>query len=274
MSKSIGHEKQVLIVLLWSVLIFIGYNVLTAEASEKDDKKVCESYNGKWTKSSSGDDRYCHFDNDKDRQLYVIRPGDSLDGTGFDAEAGRIDLDMSDEEAANIEDDICDDENADSTDVYGCMSDKRKNQMKDIENTCDDVGGKMTKDGCETDGDGPMADEFEEKVPITKESEPITNNQDWKNTVDIDEGEKTIASPYLTVPLDKDDSQEERDEKVDKAIADYNEEADESQDDSTEADSEEENESEEDDDSGGDEEESDDSSESEDDDGGNESEEE
>jgi hypothetical protein len=46
--KASWHEKQTLIVLLWSVLIFIGYNVLTVEAIESNDKKVCEDYNGEW----------------------------------------------------------------------------------------------------------------------------------------------------------------------------------------------------------------------------------
>ena len=80
MFKAIGHEKQVLIVLLWSGLIFIGYNVLTVEATESNDKKVCEDYNGKWT--SADGERYCKIDNEKDQQLYSIRPGHSLDGTG------------------------------------------------------------------------------------------------------------------------------------------------------------------------------------------------
>jgi len=35
--KAIWHEKQTLIVLLWSGLIFIGYNVLTVQADEKED---------------------------------------------------------------------------------------------------------------------------------------------------------------------------------------------------------------------------------------------
>ena len=35
--KSIRYEKQILIVLLWSILIFIGYNVLTVQADEKED---------------------------------------------------------------------------------------------------------------------------------------------------------------------------------------------------------------------------------------------
>ena len=130
----------------------------------------------------------CKFDNDKDLELYSIRPGYSLDGTGAGSEYGRIDLDMSDEEAAAIEDAICDDEDADRTDVYGCMSDKRKQQMKNIEKVCDEVDGKMTKDGCVTDSDGPKADKFEEKMNEIaieeREKEGSTNViEDWRNEV-------------------------------------------------------------------------------------------
>jgi hypothetical protein len=59
--KAIWNEKQLLIALIWSVLIFIGYNVLTAEATEKEDKQVCEDYNGKWTKYEDGE-RWCKID--------------------------------------------------------------------------------------------------------------------------------------------------------------------------------------------------------------------
>ena len=75
MFKAILHEKQIPIVLLWSGLIFIGYNVLTVavEATESNDKKVCEDYNGKW-KSIGGGDKGCVFEKDKDREKYSIRP--------------------------------------------------------------------------------------------------------------------------------------------------------------------------------------------------------
>ena len=83
---------------------------------------------------TGGDNRGCHIENEKDKQMYSIRPGHSLDGTSGDAEHGRLDLDMSDEEAAAIEDDICDDEDADTTDVKGCMSDEREHQYEDCTN--------------------------------------------------------------------------------------------------------------------------------------------
>ena len=126
MFKAIRYEKPILIVLFWSVLAFIGYNVLTAEASEKEDKKVCEEYGGKWKNNPNdyGDDRGCMFENEKDQQAYAIRPGYSLDGTGSDAEYGRMDLDMSDDEAAAIEDDICDNEDGSTTDIDICKSSK------------------------------------------------------------------------------------------------------------------------------------------------------
>ena len=63
---SIRYEKQSLIVLLESALIFIGYNVLTVEAAESNDKKVCEDYNGKWNKIDDFGTKACQFDNDKD----------------------------------------------------------------------------------------------------------------------------------------------------------------------------------------------------------------
>jgi hypothetical protein len=191
--KAIRYEKQILIVLLWSVLIFIGYNVLTAEASEKEDKKVCEDYGGEWKKSAnSGGERWCNFDNDKDRQAYSIRPGYTLDGTGSDAEYGRLDLDVSDEEAAAQEDAICDDEDADYTNIKICMSDKREQQLKNIEKACDKVDGKMTKDGCDTDGSGdtPKADKFHEELDqIEKETGyPSIETEDWRNEVYESEG--------------------------------------------------------------------------------------
>ena len=115
MFKAIWHEKQILILLLWSLLIFIGYNVLTVEAKESDDKKVCEKYNGEWEKIDDFGTKSCQFDNEQDRAIYSIRPGFSLDGTNSDSEYGREDL--SEEEVAAIEDDICDNEDGGTTDI-------------------------------------------------------------------------------------------------------------------------------------------------------------
>jgi hypothetical protein len=80
--KAIWHEKQTLIVLLWSGLIFIGYNVLTVQADVKEDalremkfvnddeddsglkplaiEQACKDNGGKWKENI-----WCKFDNDK-----------------------------------------------------------------------------------------------------------------------------------------------------------------------------------------------------------------
>ena len=101
MFKASWHEKQALIVLLWSVLISIGYNVLTVEAIESNDKKVCEDYNGEW-KSIGGGDIGCTFENDSDAQKYGFRPGYSLDSTSGDAEYGIEDLVSYDNEGNKV----------------------------------------------------------------------------------------------------------------------------------------------------------------------------
>src|SRR5688500_16197128 len=115
-------NKSTIVIISLSLFLFVGYNVFSAEAAEKDDKKVCEDYNGKW-KDVGGGDKSCTFKNDKDRQLYSIRPGHSLDGTGSDAEYGREDL--GEVAAAAIEDDICDNEDADHTKIDICKSPKK-----------------------------------------------------------------------------------------------------------------------------------------------------
>jgi len=214
-------RDAVTIAIAWSLLIYVGYNVLTVEASEKEDKKVCEDYNGKWKETVIVDadgnekgsgEKQCQFDKDKDLKLYSIRPGYSLDGTGPDGEYGREDL--GEEEAANIEDEICDNEDADTTNIKMCKSDTKK--------ACDKAGAKMKDGYCDVKtSDGKQADKFyEEQV---KEEQKV---EDWKNTVEPTENIE-LKSPTITIPIDKDDSEEEADEKVEKAIAEYNKEADE-----------------------------------------------
>jgi hypothetical protein len=82
-------------------MIFIGCNVLTAEAKESDDKKVCEDYNGEW-KNIGGGVRGCTFENDDDAERYGFRAGFSLDSTGGDAEYGIEDLVTYDDEGNKI----------------------------------------------------------------------------------------------------------------------------------------------------------------------------
>lgn len=75
--------------------------VNTAEATESNDKKVCEDYNGEW-KDIGGGDRGCTFENDDDAERYGFRPGFSLDSTSDDAEYGIEDLVTYDNEGNKI----------------------------------------------------------------------------------------------------------------------------------------------------------------------------
>lgn len=88
-------------------------------------------------------------------------------------------------EKAAKEDAICDDEDAKTTKIDMCKAkdedekpvpvnkltpqvkvsaatNKDLREDEEVKEVCDEVGGKMTKDGCHTDHDGPMADKFEE----------------------------------------------------------------------------------------------------------------
>lgn len=75
--------------------------VNTAEATESNDKKVCEDYNGKW-KSIGNGNRGCTFENDDDAERYGFRPGFSLDSTSGDAEYGIEDLVTYDNEGNKV----------------------------------------------------------------------------------------------------------------------------------------------------------------------------
>ena len=64
-----GKQLLLFIIVAWSLLAFVSYNVLTVEAAEKDDKKVCESYGGEWKETKivdgsgrSSGDRGCEID--------------------------------------------------------------------------------------------------------------------------------------------------------------------------------------------------------------------
>ena len=116
MIKLLFSGKQILIVSLVFILIVNTTNltfpnavdektikdlVNTVDATESNDKKVCENYNGKW-KSIGGGDRGCTFENDDDAERYGFRPGFSLDSTSGDAEYGIEDFVTYDNEGNKI----------------------------------------------------------------------------------------------------------------------------------------------------------------------------
>jgi len=68
--KASWHEKQTLIVLIWSVLIFIGYNVITAPPAfsiSSEEEEHCEDNGGDWSK----EDKSCKFDDEEDEKEYA-----------------------------------------------------------------------------------------------------------------------------------------------------------------------------------------------------------
>ena len=194
-------------IVMWSLLVFVGYNVLTVnvEAAESDDKQVCEDYGGEWKKYDTGDNsRGCHIENEKDRQLYGIRPGYSLSGTSADAEYGRLDIDVSDEEAAAQEDVICDDEDAGTTNVKGCMSEDRKNNQQKNErewyynentNQYEYLSDEEIKEhNMETESEIMQGEKWGPETPIEPPSEPYPTTEepvieDHRNTVTTEDEE-------------------------------------------------------------------------------------
>ena len=181
--------------------------VNTAEATESNDKKVCEQYNGEWKKiADSGGERWCNFDNDKDRQLYSVRPGHSLDGTGSDAEYGRLDLDLDDVEAAAIEDDICDDEDADTTDVKSCMSQVRKHQVENNidKEECKEVNGDWKNGGCTFYEDEQEQEEQQEEDYLSEENVDKSVALPGENEATETEEEKRFEEREFVAELEDD----------------------------------------------------------------------
>ena len=201
------------ILIAWSLLAFVGYNVLTVEASsdkQSIQKEMCEvNYEAKWK------DGECQFPYQNgpvnDRLEYEE---DMMDkGKGI-----YEDYAQRQEERAADEDAKCDDEDADSTNIKLCMSEEREHHWTDQQiekKVCEDEGYKWAHNGgCDTKGDTKKWDEVYSKVGqklaereeeerqeeakkeivnIIKDSEPMNNYpitqkpieeiEDWSNTV-------------------------------------------------------------------------------------------
>ena len=213
-----GKQLLLFIIIAWSLLAFVSYNVLTVEATieEKDIREMefvnddnddyglkaiaieqeCKDNDGQWT-----DGTWCKFDKDKTEDEKKFE--NQLEDRGLmylyqDKESGSDEWEKYQEEKsvekAAKEDAICDNEDADTTDIKLCMSEQRiliEQSDKINEKICDKVDGKWTKDGCETDHDGPKADRFHELQDETpgaivydrssNEEEPVV--EDYGNTV-------------------------------------------------------------------------------------------
>jgi hypothetical protein len=200
-----GNQNILFIIIAWSLLAFVGYNVLTVQAEEEKD---CSSI------SEPDDDFYCkQFDWSAfhpDRESVKEWCGASEDYAKNPKNCDKAyDLVEKIEEKAAQEDAICDNEDAYTTDIELCMSAERKRE-KVVEETCNEVDGKMTKEGCDVGGgDTPKADRFNELldkktggtiinpqsggvIPFQTPPEPV-EIEDYGNTVTVsDEEQKRI----------------------------------------------------------------------------------
>jgi hypothetical protein len=75
--KAIWHENQILVVSFWSVMIFIGYNVIIiplAFSISSEEEEHCEDNGGDWSK----EERSCKFDNEDDEKEYAEKNTNTL----------------------------------------------------------------------------------------------------------------------------------------------------------------------------------------------------
>ena len=137
MFKASGHEKQVLIVLLWSGLIFIGYNVLTAEAFT--EAKECSS---------------------------LSEPDDYLYCNDFDWSAFSPDRESVDEMCDASEDYAKNPKNCDK--AYELVEEEEATE-KELKKACDaDDNAKWTETGCVVGEIEPTEEDIKERAKMTQ----------------------------------------------------------------------------------------------------------
>ena len=186
-----------MIIVAWSLLIFVGYNVLTVEAVVDDKKEYT------WTGPDGHKDRVT---------LNDFEPEDIADTCDASEDYNRneklcdtlYDWEEEIKEKAAKEDAICDNEDADTTDVKICMSEDRKQKNEKErewyynENTgsYEYMTDKEIKDhNLESESGIKQGEKWGPETPIEPPSEPYptTEIEDWSNTVsDDDEAVKKV----------------------------------------------------------------------------------
>ena len=150
--------KIICISLMWSAFIFIGYNILTAEATVEKDlrdtisgmkfvnddlddyglkdiaiEQACEDNGGEWK-----DGAWCKFDKDEQANGDEVELEHQMAERGLDyyyndkealgEEWSKYEQEKSERsvEIAAQEDALCDNEDADTTDIKACMSEQKR----------------------------------------------------------------------------------------------------------------------------------------------------
>ena len=170
-------------IIAWSLLIYVGYNVLTVEATtdlKEIQKEMCEvNYEADWK------DGKCHFSvagtteyNDEGEYLADLRDTN---------QEARDDYVERQEERAADEDAKCDDEDADTTDVKECMSEKREQQASHNydKESCEQVNGDWNKkknSGCTF-----YEDEQQDILDAAEDQRRIIDEEEQQALAAIDE---------------------------------------------------------------------------------------
>jgi hypothetical protein len=133
-------------------------------------------------KEDNDDDDYDNDGIDKDDVRDLLKKQCKKDGKVWYRGAC-----VTEDEKADRQDALCDNEDAKTTKIDECKAkeedgkpvpvnnltpqvkvsasaNKDLREDKEVKEVCDEVGGQMEADGCHTDHDGPMADEFERKM--------------------------------------------------------------------------------------------------------------
>jgi hypothetical protein len=194
-----GKQLLLLIIIAWSLLAFVSYNVLTVEASTDKEKydydsyeeyneivePICKEHGGK-IDYGSGE---CMFKNDSRNKAIIFEKELDDRGLGADytAEEEASWNQKEAEEKAAKEDAICDNEDADTTSIELCMSDRRQQQAAHNydKESCEQVNGDWNKkkgSGCTF-----YEDEQQDILDAAEEQRKIIDEEEQKALAAIDE---------------------------------------------------------------------------------------
>ena len=236
-----GQRNILFTIIAWSLLVFVGYNILTVEAtSEKDIKNYdYDSYeeyneiieplcNDKGGKLNHGDG-YCYFD-ERDKELQFEKELDDK-GLGHDytAEEEASWNQKTEAEKAAKEDALCDNEDADTTNIELCKSEDRKNNQQKNErewyynentNQYEYLSDEEIKEhNMEAESEIMQGEKWGPETPIEPPSEPYPTTEeevieDYSNTVTPDTNNDNEITPeeaesYVASISDEEQNEEE-----------------------------------------------------------------
>jgi hypothetical protein len=158
------------IIVAWALFIYVGYNVLNAEAA-----KDCSSI------SEPDDDFYCK----------------QFDWSSYHPDKQTVDelCDASEDYAKNPKN---------CNKAYKLVEEKEKEAQNNIEKACDKAGLKLNNKGeCDAKGNEDNADKFDKELDkIQQKQKPddgssVEKVEDWRNTVTTNDDDNTISSDGL-----------------------------------------------------------------------------